>query len=139
MGIWQRDLFQNATQSDTTISISKEKMIWPLIVLVVDKTAAGEYKKDFNDDEIGEIERKYKMLIKQNTMSYNMISRVLSDHRKSKKTQKQFVADHWSDYMDIANTIEADDETRESLVKIILYRILTQRQYIRDIKRGVNL
>lgn len=139
MGIWQRDLFQNATQSDTTISISKEKMIWPLIVLVVDKTAAGEYKKDFNDDEIGEIERKYKMLINQNTMSYNMISRVLSDHRKSKKTQKQFVADHWSDYMDIANTIEADDETRESLVKIILYRILTQRQYIRDIKRGVNL
>lgn len=139
MGIWQRDLFQNATQSDTTISISKEKMIWPLIVLVVDKTAAGEYKKDFNDDEIGEIERKYKMLINQNTMSYNMISRVLSDHRKSKKTQKQFVADHWSDYLDIANSIEADDETRESLVKIILYRILTQRQYIRDIKRGVNL
>ncbi len=139
MGIWQRDLFQNATQSDTTISISKEKMIWPLIVLVVDKTAAGEYKKDFNDDEIGEIERKYKMLINQNTMSYNMISRVLSDHRKSKKTQKQFVADHWSDYLDIANTIVADDETRESLVKIILYRILTQRQYIRDIKRGVNL
>ena len=35
MEIWQKDLFQNATQSDTTISISKEKMIWPLIVLVV--------------------------------------------------------------------------------------------------------
>lgn len=139
MGIWQRDLFQNATQSDTTISISKEKMIWPLIVLVVDKMAASEYKKDFNDDEIGEIERKYKMIINQNTMSYDMISRVLSDHRKSKKTQKQFVADHWGDYLDIAGTIEADDDTKESLVKIILYRILTQRQYIRDIKRGANL
>ena len=63
MEIWQKDLFQNATQSDTAISISKEKMIWPLIVLVVDKTAANDYKKDFNDDEIGEIERKYKMII----------------------------------------------------------------------------
>ena len=82
MEIWQKDLFQNATQSDTAISISKEKMIWPLIVLVVDKTAANDYKKDFNDDEIGEIERKYKMIINQNTMSYDMISRVLSDHRK---------------------------------------------------------
>ena len=36
-----------------------------------------------------------KMIINQNTMSYDMISRVLSDHRKSKKAQKQFVADHW--------------------------------------------
>ncbi len=139
MGIWQKDLFQNATQSDTTISISKEKMIWPLIVLVVDKTVASEYKKDFNDDEIGEIERKYKMIINQNTMSYDMISRVLSDHRKSDKTQKQFVADHWRDYLEIASTIAADDDTKESLVKIILYRILTQRQYIRDIKKGANL
>lgn len=45
MEIWQRDLFLNATQSDTAISVSKEKMIWRLIVLVVDKTAANEYKK----------------------------------------------------------------------------------------------
>lgn len=139
IGIWQRDLFQNATQSDTTISISKEKMIWPLIVLVIDKTAANEYKKDFNDDEIAEIERKYKMIINQYTMSYDKISRVLSNYRKSKKPQKQFVADQWCDYLDIANMIEADDDTKESLVKIILYRILTQRKYIQDIKRGVNL
>lgn len=112
MGIWQKDLFQNATQSDTTISISKEKMIWPLIVLVVDKTAANEYKTNFNDDEIGEIEQKYKMIINQNTMSYDMISRVLSDHRKSKKAQKLFVADQWRNYLDIASTIEADDDTK---------------------------
>lgn len=139
MGIWQKDLFQNATQSDMTISISKEKMIWPLIVLVVDKTAANEYKANFNDDEIGEIEQKYKMIINQNTMSYDMISRVLSDHSKSKKKQKLFVADQWRNYLDIASTIEADDDTKESLVKIILYRILTQRKCIRDIKRGANL
>ena len=139
MEIWQKDLFQNATQSDTTISISKDKMIWPLIVIVVDKTAANEYKKDFNDDEIGEIERKYKMIINQNTMSYDMISRVLSDYRKSKKTQKQFVAEQWGEYLDIVSRIEADDDTKESLVKIILYRILTQRQCIRDIKRGATL
>ena len=79
------------------------------------------------------------MIINQNTMSYDMISRVLSDHRKSKKAQKQFVADHWNDYLDIVHTIDADDDTKESPVKIILYRILTQRQYIRGIKRGVNL
>ena len=139
MEVWQRDLFQNATQSDTTISISKEKIIWPLIVLVVDNTAANEYKKDFDDEEIGEIERKYRMIINQNTMSYKMISRVMSDFRKSKKPQKRFVADCWNEYLDLVNVVEADESIKESLVKIILYRILTQREYIRNIKRGVNL
>lgn len=105
MEVWQRDLFQNATQSDTTISISKEKIIWPLIVLVVDKTAANEYKKDFDDEEIGEIERKYRMIINQNTMSYKMISRVMSDFRKSKKPQKRFVADCWNEYLDLVNVV----------------------------------
>lgn len=139
MEIWQRDLFLNATQSDTAISVSKEKMIWRLIVLVVDKTATNEYKKDFDDDEISEIERKYKLIINQNTMSYEIISRILSDYRKIKGSSKQFVGDHWKDYLDIVNVIEADNDTKESLLKIILYRILTQRQYIRDIKRGSNL
>lgn len=139
MEIWQRDLFLNATQSDTAISVSKEKMIWRLIVLVVDKTAANEYKKDFDDDEISEIERKYKLIINQNTMSYEIISRILSDYRKIKGSSKKFVGDHWKDYLDIVNVIEADNDTKESLLKIILYRILTQRQYIRDIKRGSNL
>lgn len=139
MEIWQRDLFLNATQSDTAISVSKEKMIWRLIVLVIDKTAANEYKKDFDDDEISEIERKYKLIINQNTMSYEIISRILSDYRKIKGSSKQFVGDHWKDYLDIVNVIEADNDTKESLLKIILYRILTQRQYIRDIKRDSNL
>ena len=139
MEIWQRDLFQNATQTDTTISISKEKMIWPLIVLVVGKTAAAEYKKDYDDDEIEEIENKYKLLINQNTMSYEMISRVMTEYKKSKQTTKQFVADHWKEYLDIVSSIVADESIKESLAKIILYRILVQRQYIRGIKRGANL
>lgn len=139
MGIWQRDFFQNATQSNTSIDLSKDKMIWPLIVMVLERTAANDYKKEFNDDEIHEVESKYKMIINQKTMSYNIISRILSDYRKSNKTHKQFVANHWSDYLDIASTIDADDATRESLVKIILYRIITKRQYIRDIKKGANL
>lgn len=139
MEIWQRDLFQNATQTDTTISISKEKMIWPLIVLVVGKTAAAEYKKDYDDDEIEEIENKYKLLINQNTMGYEIISRVMTEYKKSKQATKQFVADHWKEYLDIVSSIEADESIKESLVKIILYRILVQRQYIRGIKRGTNL
>ena len=100
---------------------------------------ASEYKKDFNDDEIDDIERKYKLIINQNTLSYEMISRVMTDHRKSKQKPKEFVENHWNEYLDVVNSVEADEQTKESLVKIILYRILVQRHYIRDIKRGANL
>lgn len=139
LDIWQKNFFQNATQSDTTISVSKEKMIWPLVVLVVDRTAANDYKKDFDDDEIAEIEKSYKMIINQNTMDYAVISRILSDYRGAKNTPKKFVENYWKNYLDIVAAITADDEVKESLIKIILYRVLSPRKYIRDIKRGANL
>lgn len=139
MKIWQRDLFQNATQINTNISITKEKMIWPLIVLVVDKSIVNDYQKNFDDDEIEEIERKYKLIINQCTMSYDMISRVISDYRQSKKIVKVFTNDSWKDYLDIIEPINVDDGIKETLLKVILFRILKKRRYIQSIKRGANL
>ena len=53
------------------------------------------------------------MIINQNTMSYDMISRVLSDFSKSNKMQKEFVSDHWGAYLDIASIFNfgGSDET----------------------------
>ena len=139
LSVWQRDFFHNATQVDTSIIIDKKQLIWPLIVLVVDKTVANEYKKDFVDDDIEEIEGKYKMLINQKTMLYEFFTRVISDHRRSKLSVREFVDECWKNYMDIVETVDADDGTRMCLIKIILYRILTQRKCISEIRKGVNL
>lgn len=139
MEIWQKDLFKNATQTNTDISVSKKEMIWPLIVLVVDKSIAKDYKIDFSDDEIGEIERKYKLIINQGTMSYDMISRVMSDYRKTRVSIKQYVTNKWTSYKDIVDGIDIDDAIKQSLIQIILYRILTQKHCIQEIKEGVNL
>ena len=137
--IWQRDFFQNATMPDVAVSIDKKKMMWPLIVLVVDKAVASEYKKEFDDDEIGEIEKKYKLVINQQTMLYEFVTTVITDHRLSKQTAKDFINSSWKHYLHTIESIEADDKIKEALMKIILYRILTQRKYINDIKKGVNL
>lgn len=79
------------------------------------------------------------MIINQNTISYNMISRVITDYERLKGAPKEFVEDHWMDYMDIIDSVEDDEKTKESLIKIILYRVLMQKKYIRNIKRGTNL
>ena len=68
-----------------------------------------------------------------------MISRVITDYERLKGAPKKFVEDHWIDYMDIIDSVEDDEKTKESLIKIILYRVLMQKKYIRNIKRGTNL
>lgn len=137
--IWQRDFFQNATQPDTSITISKSKMMWPLIVLIIDKAAANDYKKDFDDDEISEIERKYRSIINHNTMLYEFVTKIVTDHRKSKLSAKEFVNMNWKNYMYVIESVSAEESTKQTLMKIILYKILIQKQYISDIKKGVNL
>ena len=72
-------------------------------------------------------------------MLYEFVTTVITDHRLSKQTAKDFINSSWKHYLHTIESIEADDKIKEALMKIILYRILTQRKYINDIKKGVNL
>ena len=139
--VWQRDLFHNATTMDTAITVNKKELIWPLIVLLVDEVSAMDYKRDFDDDEVADIESKYRLVINQHTLSYDIVSRVLTDYSSIKPSirTKEFVDQRWVDYLDIMQGVDTDDQTKESLIKIIIYRILSQRQCINDIKRGTNV
>lgn len=137
---WQQDFFHNATLPDTEIAISKEQMIWPLIVIVVNRVSAREYKSDYDDDEAEELEQKYKALINFYSMRYEMIAKVVNSYVESGEGRtKKFVERHWREYMDIVEGIDTDSDSRESLIKIILYRILTQKDQINKIKKGVHL
>jgi len=137
--IWQRDFFHNATIVNTEVEIEKKEMIWPLIVLVVDRAGANEYKRDFNDDECEEIEEKYKFVINQKTMMYDFMTKIITDHRISKLSIKEFVNKNWQNYLGALQEVQAENEIKESLAKIIIYKILTKRQYISSIKKDVNL
>lgn len=137
--IWQRDFFQNATIPDTEISITKEKMMWPLIVLVVDRVAANDYKKDFDDDEVDEIENNYKMVINQQTLLYEFVTKVICDFIQAKLSVKKFINANWENYVETISMVRADDHTREILIKIILHRILTQRNNISNLKKEIGL
>ena len=48
-------------------------------------------------------------------------------------------ADQWKDYLYMTDMINSDDQTKESIVKITLYKVLMQRESIKAIKRGANL
>lgn len=140
LSIWRDDFFQNATMPDTDITISKKKMIWPLIVLVTERKSASEYTKDFDDDEIDEIERKFKEIINQDSLRYDIISRVLTDYHNSEESnRKNFVEEHWTEYQDLLDDVILDGDEKKSLLQIILYRIISRRKIIQSIKEEVNL
>lgn len=139
MEVWQKDFFGNATKPDTEIVISKKEMMWPLIVLVVNEAVASDYKREFDDDEISDIEHKYRKIINQKTMMYEFVTKVITDFHSSRKKIKDFVDESWGNYINEVTSIEADTDVKETLIKIILYRILAQRSYVDKIKRGTNL
>ena len=49
------------------------------------------------------------------------------------------VPSYWYKYKELVVKDTDDEKTKESLIKIILYRVLMQKKYIRNIKRGTNL
>lgn len=138
--IWQRDFFHNATQIDTAITIEKDKMIWPLIVLVIEKVAADEYKKEYDEEEIEELNQKYKLLINSYIMRYDFITKIITDYIKTGlNNKKQFIDKCWNNYEAVIISDNIDKDTKETLIKIIIYKILTKKLYINNIKKGVNL
>ena len=137
--IWQRDFFHNATQIDTAITIDKDEMIWPLIVLVIEKVAADEYKKEYDEEEIEELNQKYKLIINSYTLRYDFVTKIITDYIKSGLKKKQFIDDCWDNYVDVITADNMDKNEKETLIKIIIYKIITKREYINNIKKGVNL
>lgn len=55
MQVWQNDIFHNGSQTDTTIKLSKKEIIWPIIVLTLDKQMSAEYIEEYDQGLINEV------------------------------------------------------------------------------------
>ena len=140
MEIWQQDYFHNATKPNTDIKLSKENLIWPLIVLVVDNVVNTDYIKELSDDQYSEVNEKYKLIINNKTLRFDLIAKVMTDYQKSEyNNYRDFTNSVWKDYLPEINSIDADDLIKETLIKIIIYKILQKHRCITTIKKEVNL
>ena len=145
MGIWQKDLFHNATLQNTKYVISKKEMIWSIIVLITDiEKNESEFMDDIDECDYNEIVHMYKELINSYTERFDFATKVITDYtnytyeglRKDKLSN--FVLTNWRSYISEFEYMN-DDELTEQLIKIILYNILKQQRTISNIKKRVNL
>lgn len=145
LDIWQQQLFQNATFHDTELVITKEDLIWPMIVILSDNERTNPFIDEIDDGEYNEICERYKSFIDCKSQKFTFTTRVLSAFQAyqpagitGNERILTFINEHWMDYSEDF-TADISKDLTETLIKITLYRLLLQRHLINEIKKKVNL
>lgn len=145
MQVWQNDLFHNGSQTDTTIKLSKEDVVWPVIVLTLGKQLPSEYIEDYDQGFINEITVQYSYIINTISEQYNLITKIIFDYESLnhdlpiKERTRRFIADKWVDYISIFSFESLNKEVQEVITKVILAKVIQQRYLIDNIRIGVSL
>ena len=151
MKIWQKDIFSNGSQIDTSIKLSKKEIIWPVIVLTLEKDWPSDYIEDFDQGLINETMVQYSYLIKNTSEKYDFITKILFDYksldneRKTdcklsiKERTRSFISDKWEDYISVFSLESLNKDVQEALTKVILAKVIQERYSIEKIKREVSL
>jgi phage host-nuclease inhibitor protein Gam len=144
---WQNIFSNNATSHNFSAKISKEQMIWPIIVSIcrVDRNDAECAECDDGDFE--EIERRYSAIINNKTERFEFITKVLSEYvqykcnqgMQSKQKTQEFLAVCWSNFQDEFHATNMNTTILEKITKIALANIIRSRNSINNLKEKVNL
>lgn len=142
---WQSTFSNNATLRDTSITISKKQMMWPLIVSVcrVDKNDA--LLANCDDCDFEEIGGKYRAIINNKAERFEFITKVMAaystykTHMSSAQKTKEFIATQWPNFQDEFDTPNMDNDILEKVIKLALGNVIRGRRIITDLKRAVNL
>lgn len=146
LDIWQKDLFQNATQHNIELTISKKQLIWTIIVLTTDvEKNESEYLDDIDSCDYQEIICSYRNIINTCTERFEFATKIITDYNeysfegKAKDKLKSFINEVWQNYLDEVDLKSIDDDIKEQIIKIILHNILKQKRIVNSIKKKVNL
>ena len=140
--IWTKDIFQSGTMGDKEIKLTKNDIIWPIIVLTTD---SENYDEDLDEAQIEEVKGLYGTIINTYTEKYEFLTNVLfafNDFQKNKILKERirlFISEKYRDFSYIVEGSTINDELKDLIVKVILRNILLKRYQIQKIKEQVNL
>jgi len=143
-------LFQeNAGDSDTTLSISKEDFVWPIIVMLCKVGEGDATLVDYEDDLVQDILHEYGTTINYQSQKFEFVTKLTTafdayaaqtSRGRPDSTRASFVDGHWADYIEeLGLGAVADDEVREIVARLILQKVLYRQRTIKIVKERVNL
>lgn len=81
--IWFSEIFANSSKKDTRIVLTKNDLIWPVIVIITDISHTdSSLREEFDSAEFEELSRKYKSIINYHCEKYEFFTRILYDFQK---------------------------------------------------------
>ena len=142
-------LFQeNASKLDKGIVVSKAQFVWPIIVALCQISEQEDMLDNVDYDIKQDVIAQYNRLIDSQTERFSFTTRVTSDfaefrslqnYSKLKEYRDAFIESTWTQYIEEVGANELEEEIAETLVKMILNKILIRESTIKTIKRETRL
>lgn len=150
--IWQSDMFFNASNIDTKIELNKKNLMWPIVVLNCelneDDKLLDEVEEELglDSEDVEIILRRYGNFINKQMEHFDFVMKVISDfkfHKSSKRGSERkkefFVNQNWENYKDDIYSGDLDGELLETLIKIILLKLLNKQMLVSRVIKEVSL
>ena len=103
-----------------------------------------EFQMD--EEEIEIVLYKYTTFIDKQSEKFSFVMKVNSDYEIYRKNKignergiKSFINDKWTDYIYLVNTDKIEEEVKQIIVKIILFKILNLKTMVKKLKKEVKL
>lgn len=136
--------WQNSSSRHT--KLKKEDFVWPLIILLTNKTEMNDdFLNEYDESELNEIQTKFKSIIERKSNDFLFVNHVINMYEEYYQTLqvranaiKDFVNQRYEDFIEFID-LSDNDTLIKGIVKITLYNILSNRKNILRIKDGVNL
>ena len=124
---------------------TKEDFIWPAIIVALDTLDNSDELIELlgNEEEVSNILNAYDDYINQKTVDYEFIIKYITgfadysnDHSRARIID--FINDNYIRYLDDYSSLSNED-TKEMVAKMVMYKVLKNRSTINKIKNGANI
>ena len=143
-------LFQeNAGNSDSSIKLSKEDFVWPIIVMLCKVGEGDSCFADYDDDLVQDVLAEYSSTISYQSQKFEFVTKLIAAFESYASlngagspsvTRRVFIDARWEDYIEeLGLDVVADKEVQELVAKLILQKVLHRQRVIKVVKEGVNL
>jgi len=143
---WMNSVFDNGTKQDINIKLTKEDILWPLIVCLIDTSHKAEesvYYSGLEEIEVEELVDKYRTIIDSKCERFEFVTRVITDYENSRTnesyTARSFVEDNWARYLEDFKSDAIDLTIRPNLIKVVISNVISSRFTIDSVKNYCNL
>ncbi len=144
--VWLGEIFKNGAKSNTSITLSKNSLIWPIIVIATDIDRTDhDFLSRFDSVQYDEIVRRFRETIDSCCERVEFFTKILYDYNDYKNIGKpkdkviNFVEEYWKNYLPEFQCDGIDSDTLEALSKVVVYNVIRRKYDIDRIKKGVSL